>query len=207
MNENKNPNFFNPDSKKAEPEVQLMLKDDTDTEAEPKKSLSKSPQKKPHNFYNQDDRNQAEATPDFQDSNENGSEEAEKPVHFSKEKPSEKAGKKPQAVMKFSLNDDNEEDEESHPVSKQSPSKPKKHKFTKGFNDNKEMGDTDEIDNYDMFQKVEETPEEQEVTGDYVEPTFVVKEAPRGSQQRKYKAWERTDYKSKFDLTTFNDIL
>jgi len=101
--------------------------------------------------------------------------------------------------MKFSLNDDNEEDEESHPVSKQSPSKPKKHKFTKGFNDNKEMGDTDETDNYDMFQKVEETPEEHEVTGDYVEPTFVVKEAPRGSQQRKYKAWERTDYKIERD--------
>jgi hypothetical protein len=102
-------------------------------------------------------------------------------------KPVKKAGT---VVMKFKV----KEDEEAAQISDEKPSK--KHRFTKEIY----LHETEES------QKVEETPEDRnmENTQEYEEGNYAVKQTPRSSRQRKYKAWEKPEEKNEEQLEDFD---
>ena len=200
---NKNPNFFKNSATVSEPEVHVLMKEDTDTENEIKRNQTGISPSKGLNFYKEDDLKNMEDTPDFQDSDQKYNQEIEKPVEFSNEKSDEKQRKFAKNIMKFDMNDEEEDQEEFQDSKEIVQVKQRKHKFNSEFN---QEPTNDKNMMNEGKQKVEETPEKQEVTGEFEEPHFVVKEIPRGSQQRKYKAWERSDYKSKLFWDT-NSII
>lgn len=181
----KNPNFFKPNGIKEEPKVDIVMKEPEESKVSQISTLKQSSPKKSHNFYYQD--HNMEGTPDFHD--EEASEE-EKRMELSNEKSNDshpKPSDKKKPIMTFNLNiDDYEEDEEEgEQMQLHVQQKSKKHKFSAAEED---RNDIDEHEILENQAKVEETPEEEQEE----ENTFVVKEKPRLSNQRKYKAWERS---------------
>lgn len=199
MIENKNPNFFKASSNVSEPEVQAIAAEEADIEAETERRepvISASPTKS-LKFYKNEEFKQLEHTPGFQDSNEKKSKEIEKSVSKSKEKSEEKSKKSPKVIMKFNLSDDHEDDVVVQNVFEDSQTKQRKHKFIEEFNDQNEY-QSNEV--YDSSHKVEETPENNDAAEELEEQDYAAKDVVRSSLQRKYKAWDRSDYKSKYNL-------
>ena len=199
MIENRNPNFFKSSSNVSEPEVQEITAEEADIEAETERRepvISASPTKS-LKFYKNEEFKQLEHTPGFQDSNEKKSKEIEKSVSKSKEKSEEKSKKSPKVIMKFNLSDDHEDDVVVQNVFEDSQTKQRKHKFIEEFNDQNEY-QSNEV--YDSSHKVEETPENNDAAEELEEQDYAAKDVVRSSLQRKYKAWDRSDYKSKYNL-------
>lgn len=142
-----------------------------------------------------------EDTPDFNEAGDRLSEE-EKRMDLSNDKShgtSEKnksIKKKPIIVYNLAEEDDDQEDEEAVPLrsNEKSQNKFKKHKFNATYDDQYDQRDDIEVLEKDEgIQKVEETPEEHNTDEKNLndEQDFVVKEKPRTTPSRTYKAWER----------------
>jgi hypothetical protein len=196
LTENRNPNFFKASSNVSDPEVQAAnQEDENDREAETEareKAVSASPTKS-LKFYKNEESKQLEHTPGFQDSNEKKSKETEKSVSKSKEKSNDKSKKSPKVIMKFNLSDEHD-DVVVQNAFEDSQKKQRKHKFIEEFNDQDEYSNNDA---FDLSKKVEETPENNETAEELEEQDYAAKDVVRSSLQRKYKAWDRADYKSK----------
>lgn len=198
MIENKNPNFFKSNSAAAEPEMQILMKEDSDNENENEEKNNNdniSPQKEA-NFYNAQEYRNFEDTNDYQeDMDQNINDEIEKPIELSIEKSEEKQKILPKSAMNFEYTSSIKSKEELQSRQDKSQPKQRKHNFNSKFDD---QAENDSFKGLESNQIVEETPENQDQTSKYEEVRIVAKDPVRSSQQRKYKAWERTDYKSKF---------
>ena len=146
-------------------------------------------------------KNNFEDTPDFHEVEERLSEE-EKRMELSNDKSHETSGKKssikkkPVIVYNLADEEDDQEDEEALPIrnNENLQSKLRKHKFNATYDDQYDQRDDIEIlIKEDHIQKVEETPEELNTDEKNLEDAqdFVVKEKPRSTPNRTYKAWER----------------
>lgn len=179
--------------------MQLVVKEDSNQESKVDEPPKKSPPKKAHNFYYQEDTNQADDTPDFQDYNDRVS-EVEKRMDLSNEKSQDDSDKKirkakTKPVMTFNLDDENDdEDDEAVPIETSTQPQQPKHKFNnkgqfKMYTDDYERDVREEQEH-----KVEEPEETDEaVNQNQDEDNFVVAEKPRTTQQRNYRAWERSN--------------
>ena len=188
----RNPNFFGKQQKEAEPEVKIMVKDDEDEapkDPSPAKQISSG--KRGHNFYQNENFNQMEDTPDFQDTRPSPFGEVERPIDYvENHQPQKRVSPDNQKhkLAKYDLTQDDDEDEEavnlesSHSRQQysnqnsgqkaygDSTDKSKKHKFY----DNYDQEYTDGINEFQLEsspqlnQKVEETPEAADSNVEYV---------------------------------------
>ena len=204
MIENKNPNFFKSNSAAAEPEMQVLMKEDSDNENEEKNNNDNTFPINETNFYKAQEYRNFDDTNDYQeDIDQNINEEIEKPIELSTEKSEEKQKILPKSAMNFEYSSSIKSKEELQGRQEKSQPKQRKHNFNSKLNDQVE---NDSFKGLESNQIVEETPENQDQASKYEEVRIIAKDPVRSSQQRKYKAWERTDYKSKIRIKTLIEL-
>lgn len=184
--------------------MQVLMKEDTDTENDAKNQNADniSPLNEDDYFKSDEYRNFDDTNEYQEDYNQQFNDEVEKPIELSTEKSDEKHKIIPKTAANYDQINMQRSREESQGRQEKSQPKQRKHNFNTKFDN---QSDSENMKASESNQIVEETPENQDQTNEYQESRFTPKETVRSSQQRKYKAWERNDYKSKIngDIYTF----
>lgn len=208
----KNPNFFVKDKKPVEVPVKILVnKEDQKVEKEVKLGQVKrsSPAKKAHNFYYQEEElDQMEDTPDFQVQRTSGPKDIKKTDHSLEERSLPVRQSKHKFATYDLENDEDEEDNENQNFDNQeaeeveedeereqikanrpSDTKQRKHNFNEEFHNYTD--DLNEFHDSSSHQKVEETPETDSHIVEYTsqEPSSEVKMPFK----KEYKRWDQAE--------------